>query len=162
MKSLRSMEMGRYRGSASRRCNRDGGPLSRNRFSGRWNGATCLPNSKRYDDSVDVATTVSPRAVAHLLRHLNDGRALRANAVAAPYFPLGLAEGRSDDESLMRIRAAVEAAVLRVFDEGSDRSHVYARRRRTILEQCDLRSRPREVVAAELGLSRRQFYRDRS
>jgi tetratricopeptide (TPR) repeat protein len=121
-----------------------------------------LPNSKRANDSADVAATVSPAVIAHLLRHLNDGSALRANAVAAPYFAAGPADGESDDESLMRIRAAVEGAVLRIFDECSDRSHVYARRRRTILEQCDLRSRPREEVAAELGLSRRQFYRDRS
>jgi tetratricopeptide (TPR) repeat protein len=50
-----------------------------------------------------------------------------------------------------------------VFSKNAPTVHAGTRsRRRTILEQCDLRSRPREEVAAELGLSRRQFYRDRS
>ncbi|HEY3675191.1 MAG TPA: hypothetical protein VGK84_04305 [Candidatus Tumulicola sp.] len=121
-----------------------------------------MPNPKRADDSAEVANAISPRTVAHLLRHLNDGCALRGNAVAAPYFADRLAEDRNDDESLARIRAAVEAAVSRVFDECGDPSRGYARRRRAILERCDLRGRPHEEVAAELGLSRRQFYRDRS
>jgi tetratricopeptide (TPR) repeat protein len=104
-------------------------------------------------------------ALAHLLRHLHDGAALRANPIAARYFSPAAGSSTSGDveaEALLRVRAAISSAVEHVFLAGPDeQANVHSRRQRTIIERCDLRREPHALVAADLGLSRREFYRER-
>ena len=104
-------------------------------------------------------------ALAHLLRHLHDGAALRANPIAARYFSPAAGSATAEDveaEALARVRAAISAAVEHVFIAGPDeQANVHSRRQRTIIERCDLRREPHALVAADLGLSRREFYRER-
>ena len=105
-------------------------------------------------------------AVAHLLRHLHDGVALRANPIAARYFQKSASGGVvSEDleaDALTRVHAALSAALERVFVHGGDeRTRARAFRQRTIVERCDLVGEPHANVAADLGLSRREFYRER-
>lgn len=101
--------------------------------------------------------------VAHLLRHLRNPSALRKNPIAASYFsasPNGGGE-RSAGEGLAAVLALVSTAVERVFAAPNAAATDHALRQRAIVEQCDLHGKPHAAVAAGLGLSRRQFYRER-
>jgi hypothetical protein len=84
----------------------------------------------------------------------DDERALRSNPLLAHLEPQRLGHDR--------LRAHVLRA-LEFLDPGS-RADVASERRgrqHTILLRCDLQRKGHEEVAASLGLSRRQFYRDR-
>ncbi|HKU67936.1 MAG TPA: hypothetical protein VJP85_09170 [Candidatus Baltobacteraceae bacterium] len=105
------------------------------------------------------------RLVQHLLRHLNDVAALRENAIAARIFD----EHAMGDEpfaqrsALAHIRTKVLTAAKMLLTEQAEskRAHAAARRQYEIVVRCDLGSELHRVVAAELGLSHRQFYRER-
>jgi tetratricopeptide (TPR) repeat protein len=91
---------------------------------------------------------VSPRAVRALLRALGDPRALRNDP---------LAKRLPGD-----VRASIRASLASVASPSGVAALAERRRRAArIIERCDLDGEPHDVVAAELGLSRRQFYRDR-
>jgi tetratricopeptide (TPR) repeat protein len=103
-------------------------------------------------------------AVAHLLRHLHDPCALHANPIAARYFSseAGARSRESDADGLARVRALVAGAVDRVFASAwGTAATEHALRQRAIVERCDLLGEPHSAVATSLGLSRRQFYRER-
>lgn len=100
--------------------------------------------------------------VRHLLRNLGDVDALRSNRLVGRLFS---ASPRADRDRLVlaRIRRRLEALADRLESEAAWYPHraESLRRQRNILEACDLEGRPHKVVAAELGLERRQFYRER-
>jgi hypothetical protein len=93
---------------------------------------------------------ISARKALHLL---DDERALRSNPLLA-HLDVRLSHDR--------LRAHVLRA-LESLDPGSRADVASERRGRlyTILLQCDVQRIPHERTAATLGLSRRQFYRDR-
>jgi tetratricopeptide (TPR) repeat protein len=68
-----------------------------------------------------------------------------------------------DRLALARIRYRIEALADRLEAETAWYPHRARalRRQRSILESCDLEGRPHKVVAVELGLEERQFYRER-
>ncbi|HEY1654579.1 MAG TPA: hypothetical protein VGF86_05645 [Candidatus Tumulicola sp.] len=105
-------------------------------------------------------------AVGHLLRHLHDATALRANPIAARYFSEtssgGVISEDLEADALTRVHAALSAAVELVFaPRGDEAASAHALRQRAIVEACDLHAEPHAKVAADLGLSRREFYRER-
>ena len=88
-------------------------------------------------------------AVRHLLRNLDDAPELRRNSLVAHLFGFTL-DPETDCLVVAGIRRTLEGLL----------PHLNSRHR-TILEQCDLLGRPHKAVASELGLERRQFYRER-
>ncbi|HKU81670.1 MAG TPA: hypothetical protein VJP76_05825 [Candidatus Tumulicola sp.] len=105
-------------------------------------------------------------AVGHLLRHLHDAAALRANPIAARYFRQSASDGLiSEDlqaDAMTRLRAALSAALESAFVRGAgEQASARATRQRAIVERCDLHGESHAAVAADLGLSRREFYRER-
>jgi tetratricopeptide (TPR) repeat protein len=98
-------------------------------------------------------------AVQHLLRHLNDLPNLRRNPLVAALFQRA---DSADHDIQARIREIVKGALDLTLSRQGDGYSQRASRWRTIVQQCDLDGRRREVVAAELGLSQRQFYRERT
>jgi len=100
--------------------------------------------------------------VRHLLRNLGDIEALRGNRITARFFDAA-ASTEPDRLVLARIRRRIEGLADRLESEAAWYPHRAdsLRRQRNILEACDLGGRPHKVVAAELGLERRQFYRER-
>jgi hypothetical protein len=93
------------------------------------------------------------RSARCVLHDMDDERALRSNPLLAHL------DGRSSHDQL---RAHVLRA-LEWLDPGSRADAASERRGRThtILLRCDVQRKPHEATAAALGLSRRQFYRDR-
>jgi tetratricopeptide (TPR) repeat protein len=98
-----------------------------------------------------------------LLRSLGNPVELKRDPLAARLV------GRSkSDPAAVAERADRLAAVLRASLESmcshaaSDRANDRMRRAARIIERCDLGGRPHETVALEIGLARRQFYRDRA
>ncbi len=65
-----------------------------------------------------------------------------------------------DNLTLLRIRAAVLSAVATLDTELSARN-VHFARQRAIVTRCDLRGEKHAAVAADLGVSLREFYRER-
>lgn len=106
-------------------------------------------------------------AVGHLLRHLHDRAALRANPIAARYFPPqtssdGVVCEDLEAAALTRVHAAVSAALQLVFvPAGDEQATARISRQRAIVERCDLLGESHVRVAADLALSRREFYRER-
>lgn len=98
-------------------------------------------------------------AVQHLLRHLNDLPNLRRNALVNGLFQ----RGDSPDHIIhARIRTIVANALDLTLSQHGKSNRLRAVRWRAIVQECDLDGRRREVVAEELGLSERQFYRERN
>jgi tetratricopeptide (TPR) repeat protein len=103
-------------------------------------------------------------SVRRLLRRLNDPDELRANPLASRYFAdaerVATSRGLFERTIIARVRAAVVSAV-----EGLKDPHAGAQsrgaRQRAIITRCDLRGDKHETVAQELGISRREFYRER-
>jgi hypothetical protein len=93
-------------------------------------------------------------AARRVLRDLNDERALRASPLLSHVSKEAIGHDR--------LRAHVLRALERL-DPGSRNDPESGRnlRQYTILLRCDLERVPHKQVAAALGLSRRQFYRDR-
>jgi tetratricopeptide (TPR) repeat protein len=98
-------------------------------------------------------------AVKHLLQHLHDASELRLNPLAEPYF----SRDRSDDAgALLRIKDAVTAAIARCFDDASvGRARVHLQRQREIVLRCDIAGEADKAVLGDIGLERRQFYREK-
>ena len=99
-----------------------------------------------------------------LLRRLGDVEELRTNPLAAPYFERAehVAGSRVVFEQTIaaRIRAAVISAIQALEGlSGDRRSH--GARQRAIVYRCDVRGEKHETVARDLGISRREFYRER-
>ncbi len=65
-----------------------------------------------------------------------------------------------DNLTLLRIRAAVLSAVATLDTELNARN-VHFARQRAIITRCDLRGEKHAAVAADLGVSLREFYRER-
>jgi len=94
----------------------------------------------------------------HVLRHLNDLPSLRTNDLVGPLF----SRGEPEHEVHASIRRIVSNALEVVTKQHSiDHGAVRATRWRLIVQRCDLNGEPNELVAGELGLSRRQLYRER-
>ena len=71
------------------------------------------------------------------------------------------ANARIDDNlALLRIRAAVLSAIA-TLDTELDARNVHFARQRAIVTRCDLRGEKHAAVAADLGISLREFYRER-
>jgi tetratricopeptide (TPR) repeat protein len=84
-----------------------------------------------------------------LLRNLDNAPELRRNPLVA-----GLFGAAPDPEADCLVTAGIRRSLEGLLPRLNGRH-------RTMLEQCDLAGRPHKVVAAELGLERRQFYRER-
>ncbi|MBV8750240.1 MAG: hypothetical protein JO103_11060 [Candidatus Eremiobacteraeota bacterium] len=97
--------------------------------------------------------------VQHLFRHLNNLPGLRRSTLLAPLFARG---DVPDHELQRRVRAIIDGALDAVVAQHrTEHGAAEAARWHTIYRRCDLGGELHEVVAAELGLSRRQFYRSR-
>lgn len=101
---------------------------------------------------------------SHLLRHLSDARKLRHNELVAHLFvPLAEGEARAsaDLHTLELIRRTLEDACTQWTAARVGRSQSHAARQAQILRSCDFGGELHTVVARRLGLSMRQFYRER-
>ena len=97
----------------------------------------------------------SESATRHLFRHFFDERELLRN----PYVGSALAAGRLTMADL-RARLAAAARSIEEEDRASG-NHRRGIRQATVLVECTLRRRALAEVAAELGLSTRQLFRER-
>lgn len=109
------------------------------------------------------AQMVPIAAVRRLLRRLDDPAELRSNPLAAPYVAGAQSAGPAavvERTMAARIRAAVVSAIDALEAPNADvRSR--GARQRAILTRCDLRGEKHQGVARDLGISRREFYRER-
>ena len=120
--------------------------------------------------SVSTETTPAPREtsdVRRLLRYLNDPRELRRNALVAHLFESQgerTPKAQANVAAMARLRELLKRALERLepHAESSPRAAARDRRLYTILMQCDIAGEKHETVARELGLSLRQFYRERN
>jgi hypothetical protein len=95
-------------------------------------------------------------ATRHLLRHLNDARQLRRNPLTRDAFAAGSEAGALETVGA-RVARALAAMDARVPCERRWQSA----RQLAILMRVDVRRHAAVRVAADLGLSARQFYRER-
>ena len=107
--------------------------------------------------------TVCANDVRRLLRVLGNPVALRRDPLAARL----VGQGRSDPAALQeradRVLAIVRASLASMCSHaGAHRCNDRMRRAAAIIERVDLGGREHAAVAREIGLARRQFYRDRS
>jgi tetratricopeptide (TPR) repeat protein len=102
-------------------------------------------------------------AAQHLLRHLDDPNALRGNPLVGPLFDQGEGSSRVSFEVMNRINALIRACAEQIRGDATAprESRENRERQYQILVRCDLGREPHAVVAADLALSRRQFYRER-
>jgi hypothetical protein len=104
-------------------------------------------------------------ACMHMLRHLDDPLALRRNALVAPLFRRARAERsprRAFAQKIERVRTIVESAAEALRSDEAAGDAGPRDRQYQILKRCDLQRESRETVMRDLGISRRQFYRDRA
>jgi len=100
--------------------------------------------------------------VSDLLRNLDVPSRLRQNDLVARCFA-GIRE--VDDAELdgrmiaLRIKAIVLASIASLATEAA--SSLHGSRQRSIMERCDVRREKHSAVAADLGISLREFYRER-
>lgn len=87
--------------------------------------------------------------VRHFLRNLDNAPELRRNSLVSHLFGF-TPDPKADCLAATGIRRNLERLLLHLNG-----------RHRTMLEQCDLLGRPHKALAAELGLERRQFWRER-
>ena len=87
-------------------------------------------------------------AIRHLVRHIAEPSELRKNPLVAERF----AGARPDEAQafMLQLRATIRAAL----PEGS--------RAARIVQRCDIEGASHKAVVHELGISRRQFYRERA
>jgi len=100
--------------------------------------------------------------LARLLRRLDDPESVRRNPLVRGAFGRPRASIAAVDENLtlLRIRAAVLSAVA-TLDSNLNARNVHYARQRAIVTRCDLRGEKHAAVAADLGISLREFYRER-
>jgi hypothetical protein len=110
----------------------------------------CFAVLKCYDGRV-VSERSLEQACHHLLRHLDDAHALEKNELIAPR-----------RLSVPAIKRLLRAAAADLLSRDGGPASAHAMRQHAILTRCDLNGEPHKVVAAECGLSMRQFYRERS
>jgi hypothetical protein len=91
-----------------------------------------------------------------LLRHLDAPNVLRHNALVAHLF-----DERPEEITMAAIRAVVHRALDAMVDEARYAKRTRALRFRDIITRFDLAGEPADVVADDLGLSMRHFYRER-
>lgn len=94
--------------------------------------------------------------VAELLRHLSDDRWLSAHPYASEFtarLPQHGASSEASSIAVLRSNALLAVGRLRQEPVNGERLH-------TIVSRCDLGGELHKAIASELGLSRRQFYRD--
>jgi ATP/maltotriose-dependent transcriptional regulator MalT len=96
------------------------------------------------------------RDIQHLLRHLGDPSQLRQNPIAGALFESGV----SDGALVAQLRAMIASAVDELAKE-DDASDLRVRRMATIIRRCDLDGEYQDAVAREIGLQKRQFFRER-
>jgi hypothetical protein len=98
--------------------------------------------------------------VRHLLRHLDDARALRGNDLVRSLFTAeGIGGPERTENSLRQIRDAVASLIEEMpYDPVLGKR---AERYQRILLRCDLGGELHKQVASDLGIGIRQFYRER-
>lgn len=104
------------------------------------------------------------QACRHLLLHLDDATKLGSNSLVAGIFERrhhSLKAGTARRQAVDDIRRIVKSAAdeLKTGASGSDAAHRH--RQHQILVRCDLGGEPHKQVALDLGISLRQFYRER-
>jgi hypothetical protein len=100
-------------------------------------------------------------ALARLLRALDDAATLRNSPLLREVFAkLDGGGGAAESLALLRARAAVLSAVA-TLDSGPTGRNVHFARQRAIVTRCDLRGEKHATVARDLGISPREFYRER-
>lgn len=100
------------------------------------------------------------QAVQHLLRHLDDSRALRGNSLVRRLFAAeGIGGPERTENALRQIRDAVGSLIEEMaYDPVLGKR---AERYQRILLRCDLGGELHKQVAWDLGIGIRQFYRER-
>jgi hypothetical protein len=114
---------------------------------------------KQADSSRPVSASVT-----HLFRHLDDPDALRSNPIVAHLFEctLGGSPAKSDADVLAGLRARVTRAAESFRRTDLDAHHDRrAHRHHAIITRCDLGRESHDVVARDLGICARHFYRER-
>ncbi len=105
------------------------------------------------------------RHVQHLLRHVDDLRALSRNPFVKRILEANTgtmgAIGPRAALAQIRTKVLMAAKLLLTEQRESRRSLNAAKRQYEIIRRCDLGNELHRVVATELGLSQRQFYRER-
>ena len=101
-------------------------------------------------------------AVRHLFRHLNQPRELRRNPLVSWLFEAadGLSTLENEASLATRVRELIAEAAQRETDSG--RNGEQWLRQRAIASRCLLKGEAPRVVAADLGISERQFRRERA
>jgi hypothetical protein len=107
----------------------------------------------------------TPGVVKHLLRNLYHPVALRRDALANAIrlFRRQAPAARPFDETDVRLvqRFALWCVTALDAEQQTLRGALQRRRQRVIIEHYDIGGQPRDHVAAGLGISLRQFYRER-
>jgi tetratricopeptide (TPR) repeat protein len=103
-------------------------------------------------------------AAKHLFRNLHDATALRVNPLVQHFFDMRSGDGSdvNAEDALANIREAVTTTIHRIFEEDAvGRAHVQLARQHEIVIRCELGGKPDKVVQDQMGLERRQFYREK-
>lgn len=101
----------------------------------------------------------------HMLRHLRDPAALRRNELVGHLFSRARTEvspRRAMVREAARLRQLVQHAAEALRDDATAGDDVHRLRQYEIVLRCDLGNESRDEVMHGLGISRRQFYRDRN
>jgi predicted ATPase len=111
--------------------------------------------------------TQETAGVRRLLRHLDDARELRKNELVGHLFESQgerAPKAQANIAAMARLRALVHRALDRIEpqSEGTARAAARDRRLHAIVARCDVAGEKHEAVARDLGLSLRQFYRERN
>lgn len=110
-----------------------------------------------------AAMSVSSDDVRRLLRALGNPVALARDPLAVRLVERGDGDSAALRERADRVLAILRASLASMCSQArAHRSNDRMRRAASIIEQCDLAGRPHDSVSGEIGLARRQFYRDRA
>lgn len=107
--------------------------------------------------------SVTAHDVRRLLRALGNPVALKRDELAARLVGRGKNDPAAMLERADRLIAVLRASLASMCTHaGPQRSNERMRRAARIVERCDLEGRSHALAAREIGLARRQFYRDRA
>jgi tetratricopeptide (TPR) repeat protein len=109
-----------------------------------------MPASVRRFDSLKAVCL-------HLFRNLSDARSLRANPLTAEF----CRDCPDDRQVVEQLRELLTVAVQQFVESAPHGAAAKIKRTASIVARCDLGGEAHKVVAADLGLSMRQFYRER-